>query len=102
MEKPWVELRDLTVNLKTGIRPPANPVAVVEVRLIGRAESRVSLVITPAGAQRPRPARLAIGLVAHVMRLEKVMLLGAIDAVSHGAELVIVGPGEAMAERDVA
>src|SRR5687768_14352713 len=101
LEKPRVELRYRAVNLKTGIGPTANPVAVVQVRLVGGAESRMGFVITAAGAQRPCPARLAIGLVAHVMRLEKIMLLRAVDAIPDGAELVIVRPGEAMTQRHV-
>src|SRR5688572_29474234 len=101
LKKSRVELRNRAVNLETGIGPSANPVAVVQVRLVGGAESRVGLVITPAGAQRPRPARLAIGLVAHVVRLEKITLLRAIDAVPDGAELVVVRPGEAMTQRHI-
>src|SRR5688572_1942360 len=101
LEKPRVELRNRAVDLKTGIGPSANPVAVVQVRLVGGAESRVGLVITAAGAERPRPARLAIGLVAHVMRLEKIVLLRAIDAARDRAELVIVRAGEAMTQRHI-
>ena len=67
-------MRNLTVNLKNGVCPSANPVTVVQVRLVGGAESRVGFVVAAARTERPRPARLAIGLVADVMRFEKIVL----------------------------
>jgi len=71
--------------------------------VVGRSGGEGGLyVVRPAGAQRPRLARLAIGLVADVMRLEKLMLFRAVDAALDRAELVIVRPGEAMTERDIA
>src|SRR5688572_6351054 len=59
-------------------------------------------VIAAAGADRTRPARLAVGLVRDVMRVEKLLLLLPRHAVANGAETVIVRPCEAMAQRDAA
>ncbi len=59
-------------------------------------------MITAPGAQRPRPARRAVGLVGDVVRLEERALRAAIDPVADGAELVIVGAREAVTERHIA
>src|SRR5258705_6098929 len=84
------------------MRPAANPLAVMEVRAVGRSVTRVACVVPAAGADRPRPARLAIGLVVDVMRIEKRLLLLPRHAFGDGAETVVVGAGEAMAQRDFA
>ena len=62
-QEAGVPLRHLAVDLQAGVRPAANPLAVVQVRRVGRSVARVRLVIAAAGADRPRPAGLAIGLV---------------------------------------
>src|SRR5262249_53913434 len=74
----------------------------MQVRMIRGAVAYVRFVIAAAGAERARPARAAVGLVGDVMTLEERNLRVAVDAVAHRAELVRIGAGEAVAERDVA
>src|SRR3954447_20024913 len=90
------------VDRETHVGPPANPLAVVQVRVAGVAVSRVRLVIAPARAQRACPAHAAVGLVRDVVLLEKRRLGAAIDSVADAANFVLVAAGEAMAERHVA
>src|SRR5678815_2075166 len=90
------------IHFETRVRPRPDPFAVMQIRLRRRAVPRVRFVITPARAERTRPAGGAVGLVVDVMRLEERRLRGVIDAAEHTAELMAVGAGEAMAERDVA
>src|SRR5262245_49871269 len=78
-EEVRVPDRQLAVHLQAGVGPAANPFAVMQVRAPGGAVAHVRLVVAPAGADRARPARLAIGLVVDVMLLEKFLLRGAID-----------------------
>src|SRR5256885_7355699 len=101
-EKRGVAHRQLAVDLQADVGPAANPLTVVQVRVRRVAVARVRLVVAAAGAQRPRPADAAVGLVRDVMLLEKRLLRMPIDAVAHAADLVRVAAGEAMAERDVA
>ena len=101
-EKRRIPFRQLAVDLQADVGPAADPVAVVQVRPRRLAVARVRLVIAAARTERPRPARAAVGLVRDVMRLEERLLRVAIDAVADGPELVRVGPGEAVAQRDVA
>src|SRR5262245_53023002 len=101
-EEVRIPFRELAVDLQAGVGPAADPLAVMQVRARRRAVADVRLVIAAAGAQRPRPAGLAVGLVDDVMLLEEAGLRVAIDPVAHRAELVRVGAGEAVAERDVA
>src|SRR5215813_12202986 len=56
-------VRKHAVHFQARVRPRANPLAIVQVRLDRRAVPRVSFVIAPARTQRPRPASRAIGLV---------------------------------------
>src|SRR5947207_1392942 len=86
-----------SVHFKTGIRPRTDPLAIMKIRLDRRAVARVGFVITSAGAERPRPTRGAVRLVGDVMFLEESILARMIDAVEHGAELVLVGAGKPMA-----
>src|SRR5688572_17193541 len=60
------------------------------------------LVTAAAGADRACPARLAVGLVRHVVRIEELLLLLPRYAVANGAEAVIVRAREAMAQRHAA
>src|SRR5678815_1521688 len=94
-------LGERSVDLEAGVRPTPNPVAIVQVRLDGRAVARVCFMIAATGAERARPTGRAIRLVRDVMLGEKVILARVVDAVEHRAELVRVGTGEAMTERDV-
>src|SRR4029453_16227405 len=95
-------LGDLAVDLQAGVCPAANPLAVVQVGTICRSVGRVRFMITAAGADRPGPAGRAIGLAVDVMRLQEVLLLVPRHAVTHVAERMIVGAGEAVAQREVA
>src|SRR3954465_7497272 len=101
-EEIGIALRQLAVDLQAGVGPAADPLAVVQVRPCRRAVAHVRLVIAAAGAERPCPTGLAIGLVGDVMLLQKCRLRAAIDPVVDGPELVRVGAGEAVAERDIA
>ncbi len=100
-EEGGVLHRQLAVDLQARVRPAADPLAVVQVGRRRRAVSRIRLVVTAAGANRPRPAGLTVGLFRDVMRLEKRLLTIPAHAVVHGAELVRIGSRETMTERDV-
>src|SRR5215208_2365540 len=94
-------LGERSVDLETGIGPAPNPVAIVQVRLDGRAVPRVRFVVAAAGAQRARPARRAVRLVRDVVAGEKIVLPLMVDASEHGAQLVGVGAGKAVAQCNV-
>ena len=67
------------------------------------AVARVRFVIAAAGADRPRPAGAAVGLVGDVVRLEERLLLLPRSMPSRTVpSLCVVGAGEAVTERDVA
>src|SRR4051812_16873250 len=100
-EKLRALLGQRAVHLEARVRPCPDPFAVMQIRLRRRAIPRVCFVITAAGAERPRPAAGAIGLVIDVMRLQEPGLTAVIDTGEHGAQLVLVGAREAMTERDV-
>ena len=97
-------LGDLAVDLETGVRPAANPLAVVQVGPVGRSVARVRLVIAAAGADRPRPAGLAVGLARRCDALSRnvLLLLPRSTPSCTVPSCVLVRAGEAMAERDVA
>src|SRR5262245_32509667 len=101
-EEIGVSFRELAVDLEAGVGPAADPLAVVQIGALRGAIADVRLVIAAAGAQRPRPADLAVSLVADVMLLQERRLRVAIDAVPHRAELVRVRSRESMAQRDIA
>ena len=84
------------------MRPAANPLAVMQVGRLGRAVARVGFVIAAAGADRPRPAGLAIGLVRDVMGVEERLLALPRDTVPHGSQTVLVGTREAVTQGDAA
>src|SRR5262249_37771570 len=102
LQERGIDRRDLAIDAKTRVGPAPNPLAVVQVGVGRRAESRVGLVIAAAGAERPGPARRALGLRGNVVRLQERRLRGAIDAAAHVSQPMLVGPGEAVAERHVA
>src|SRR6476646_2130107 len=95
-------LGERSVDLEAGVRPASNPVAVVQVGLDRRAVARVCFMIAPARTERPGPAGRTVSLVRDVVLGEEVVLTRVIDTAEHGAQLVRVGAGEAMAERNVA
>src|SRR5438445_4252071 len=101
-EKIRVSFRQLSVDLQTGVRPPANPFAVVQIRVSRGAVADVRFVVAAARAERPRPAPAAVGLVRNVVLLEKRGLRAPIDAVAHRPQLVRVRAGKPVAERHVA
>src|SRR5919108_2125162 len=101
-EKRGIALRQLAVNAEAHVGPAADPLAVVQVRMHGRAVARVRLVVAAARTQRPRPADAAVGLVRDVMPLQEHALHIAIDAVADRPEFVGVRAGEPVAERDIA
>src|SRR5437773_265854 len=101
-EKPGIAFRKLAVDLQTRVGPPADPLAVVQVRALGGAVSHVRFVIAPARAQRPCPAAAAIGFVRDVVMFEERRLRAAIDAAPNRPQLVRVGARKPVAERDVA
>src|SRR2546430_3187531 len=74
----------------------------MQVRAARIAVARMRLVVAAAGAERPRPADGAVGLVGDVVLLEKGQLRAAIDSVADGADLVRIAAGEPMTERHVA
>src|ERR1044072_1360553 len=57
-----LSLGERAIDLETRIRPRANPIAVVQVRLDRRAVPRVCFVVASAGAQRTRPTGRAVRL----------------------------------------
>src|SRR5215472_1269816 len=83
-----------TVDLQTDVSPPADPLAVVEVRMRRVAVARVRFVIAAARTERTRPADAAVGLVLDVVFLEKRLLRTAIDPVADAADLVGVAACE--------
>src|SRR5262245_13690135 len=101
-EERGIARGDFAVDPEARVGPAANPLAVVQVRAVGRSVAGVRPVVTAAGAERPRPARRAVDLAGDVVTLEKRRLRGAIDAADDVAEPVRFGTGEAMAERHVA
>src|SRR5215471_18573165 len=101
-EEAGIGFRDLAVDPETRVGPAANPFTVMQIGPLGSAVPCVGLVITAARAYRPGPARRAVGLVRHVMRVEKRRLLRAVDARVHVAELMLVRSSEPVTERDVA
>src|ERR1035438_2011819 len=60
------------------------------------------LVVAAAGAEWPRPALAAVGLVINVMFFEKPDLYQPIDSIANGPQLVRVRARETMAQRHVA
>src|SRR4051812_41238513 len=97
-----ISFRELAIDAEAGVGPPADPLAIVQVRMARFAVPHVGLVIAAAGAERPRPARVAVGLVVDVVRLQEGLARRAVDPVVDRAEPVRVRPGEAVAERHVA
>src|SRR5256885_14313070 len=80
-EKRRIPLRELTVDLQAHVGPAADPVAVVQVWPRGLAVPRMRFVVAAARAERPGPARAAIGLVRDVMFFEERVLRVPVDAV---------------------
>src|SRR5260370_944179 len=92
----------LGVNLETRVGPSADPFAVVQIRMRGLAVARVGFVVAAAGAQGSRQALGAIRLGGDVMFFEEADLHQPVDAAAHGAQLVLIGTGEAVAQSHVA
>ena len=67
--------RDRAVDLQTGIGPVPDPIAVVQIGMAGVSVAHKRFVMAAAGAQRPRPARVAIVLRADVAAVEEIVLL---------------------------
>src|SRR6188472_3484971 len=92
--------RQLAVNLQTRVRPAANPLTVVQVGALRRPVAGVGLVVAPACTDWPCPAGLAVGLVVDVVRVEELGLLRPVDAAGDRPEVVRLGSGKAVTERD--
>src|SRR5213078_2644477 len=87
LEKSRVLHAERAVDPQTRIGPRANPVTVMQVRMTGVSVVYVGLVMTTAGAQRARPAGVAIVFGVDVAALQEIGLLRAIDAggdIPHG------------------
>src|SRR5436305_893171 len=67
------------IHLQARVRPASDPLAVVQVGTLGRAVSRVRLMVAAAGAQRTRPAGRAVRLAVDVMTVEELLLPSVID-----------------------
>src|SRR5256885_13703145 len=65
----WLPLGQRAVDLETRIRPSANPIAVVQIRLDRRAVSCMSFVIASTRAERPRPTGRAVCFIGDVVLL---------------------------------
>ena len=102
LQKSRILGADGAENAQTGIRPFANPIAKVQIRVAGIAVADECFVVASAGAQRSRKATAAIVFCADVAAGEKVALFGAIDAGRDVAERVRIGIDEAVAGRDIA
>src|SRR5712691_7160873 len=100
-EKRRIPLGKLTVDLQAHVGPAADPVAVMQVRPRRLAVPRMGFVVAAAGAERPGPARAAVGFVRDVMLLEERVLRVPVDAVGARPQFVRVGAGEAVTQGDI-
>ena len=81
---------DCAIDVQTGIGPVANPIAVVQVRVTGIAIAHERFMMAPSGADRARPASMAIVFGVDMSAVEKVGLLFAIDSGGDVAQRVRV------------
>ena len=93
---------DSSVALEPEVDEAADPVAVVHVRFGGFAVSHVRFVVAPAGAQRPREAGGAIGLLVDVRLLQEARAFVLVDALLDGADAVAARLYEAVAQAELA
>src|SRR5262245_52033722 len=93
---------NLAVNLQTDVRPPANPIAVMQVRVPGVAVTDVGFVITTARTDRPRPASVTFSFAMNPAALKEIGLNLAVNSGREMTQFVRVGINETMARGDVA
>ena len=102
IEERGIFFGERAVDLEAGVGPAANPVAVMKIGVAGVAVANEGFVMAAAGAERTRPAGVAIVLGVDIAAIEEGGLLCLVDAGGDVAEDVLVGIDEAVAGSDVA
>src|SRR5262245_55887275 len=102
MQEIGIPLCNRAVNSQANVSPPADPIAIMQIRVAGVAISDKRLEVTATRAYRPSPARMALRLALDVASLQEVSLHIPVNTRRDMAEPVRVGIHEAMTRRDVA
>src|SRR5262245_34655515 len=102
LKKLRIARGNLPVNLQTDVRPPANPIAVMEVGVARVAVTHIGFVVTAARTYGTRPAGVAFGFAMNAAALKEIGLNLAVDSGRKMSEIVRVGIDETVAGRDVA
>src|SRR5580704_9146907 len=102
LQKTWIFGRDSPVDFKASVGPVADPIAIVEIGVSRVPVTYKCFVMAATGAQRARPAGVAIVLGADVAAIQEIGLLVAIDAARYMSQRVNVGIDEPVAGSNVA
>src|SRR5262245_10425972 len=84
------------------MRPSANPVAIMQIRMTRVAVTDKGFVVTTAGTDGPRPAGVAFGFAMNASAIKEIGLNFTVDSGRKMTEFVRVGINETVARSDVA